>query len=120
LNQKSKPKAAHGELAGAGYEPKGQKLIPHIDRDSLVAIQNTGYKIFTGPSHGIVRALKNKVVQKKKKLHQIFHPQIQSLRERGWNALGGPRNSSRCKRGNSSQQQIYFSRSGDLSEKNLF
>jgi hypothetical protein len=37
-------------VLGRQSEPKGQKLILHIDRDSLVAIQKTGYKIFTGLS----------------------------------------------------------------------
>jgi hypothetical protein len=40
-------------------EPKGQRLILHIDRDSLAAIRSTGYKIFTGLSQGTVKVLKD-------------------------------------------------------------
>jgi hypothetical protein len=57
-------------VLGRQSEPKGQRLILHIDRDSLVAIQKTGYKIFTGLSQGTVKVLKDPEVQNKK-LHQI-------------------------------------------------
>jgi hypothetical protein len=50
-------------------DPKGQRFILHIDRDSLVAIQKSGYKIFTGLSQGTVKVLKHLEAQKKK-LHQ--------------------------------------------------
>jgi hypothetical protein len=39
-------------------EPKGQRLILHIGRDFLVAIQKTGYKIFTGLSPETVKVLR--------------------------------------------------------------
>jgi hypothetical protein len=45
-------------------EPKGQRLILHIDRDSLVAVRSTGYKIFTGLSHGTVKVLKDPEAQR--------------------------------------------------------
>jgi hypothetical protein len=45
-------------------EPKGQRLFLHIDRDSLETIQNSGYKIFTGLSHEIVRVLNDPEMQK--------------------------------------------------------
>jgi hypothetical protein len=38
-----------------------------IDRDSLEAIQKTGYKIFTGLSQGTVKVLKDPEVQKEGK-----------------------------------------------------
>jgi hypothetical protein len=37
----------HWKVLDRQYELKGQRLILHIDRDSLVAIRSTGYKIFT-------------------------------------------------------------------------
>jgi hypothetical protein len=49
---------------GRQSEPKGQRLILHIDRDSLVAIQKTRYKIFTGLSQGTVKVLMDSEVQK--------------------------------------------------------
>jgi hypothetical protein len=45
-------------------EPKGHRLILHIDRDSLVAIKSTGYKTFTGLSQGTVKVLKDPGVQR--------------------------------------------------------
>jgi hypothetical protein len=45
-------------------EPKGQRRILHIDQDSLVAIQKTGYKIFTGLSQRTVKVLKDPKAQK--------------------------------------------------------
>jgi hypothetical protein len=57
LDQKSKPRAAYGELEGARQsEPKGQRLILHIDQDFLVAIQKTEYKFFTGLSQELLRS----------------------------------------------------------------
>jgi hypothetical protein len=47
-------------------EPKGHKLILHIDRDSVLAIKRTGYKIFTGLSQGTVKVLKDPEVQDQK------------------------------------------------------
>jgi hypothetical protein len=38
----------HWKVLDRQSEPKGQRLILHIDQDSLVAIKSTGYKIFTG------------------------------------------------------------------------
>jgi hypothetical protein len=37
-------------VLGRQPEPKGQRLILHIDRDPLLTIQKTGNKIFTGLS----------------------------------------------------------------------
>jgi hypothetical protein len=51
-------------VLGRPSEPKGQRLILHIDQDSLVAIQKTGYKIFTGLSQGTVKVQKDPEVQK--------------------------------------------------------
>jgi hypothetical protein len=45
-------------------ETEGQRLILHIDRDSLVAIRSTGYKIFTGLSQGTVKVLKDPEAQR--------------------------------------------------------
>jgi hypothetical protein len=41
-------------VLGRQSERKGQRLFLHIHRDSLVIIQKTGYKIFTGLSQGVV------------------------------------------------------------------
>jgi hypothetical protein len=43
---------------------KGQRLILPINWDSLVAIQKTRHKIFTGLSHGTVMVLRDPEVQK--------------------------------------------------------
>jgi hypothetical protein len=51
-------------VLGRQSEPKGQRLILHIDRDSLVTIQKTRFKIFTGLSQGTVKVLKDPEVQK--------------------------------------------------------
>jgi hypothetical protein len=51
-------------VLGRQSEPKGQRLFLHIDRDSLVTIQKSGYKIFTGLSQGIVKVLKDPEMQK--------------------------------------------------------
>jgi hypothetical protein len=48
---------------GRQSEPKGQRLIVHIDRESLMAIQQTGYKIFTGLSQRTVKVLKDPEAQ---------------------------------------------------------
>jgi hypothetical protein len=40
-------------------EPKGQRLILLIDRDSLTAIKGTGYKIFMGLTQGTVKVLRD-------------------------------------------------------------
>jgi hypothetical protein len=53
----------HWKVLNRQSEPKGQRLILHIDRDSLVAI-STGYKIFTGLSHGTVKVLKDPEAQR--------------------------------------------------------
>jgi hypothetical protein len=57
-------------MLGRQSEPKHQRLLLHIDQDSHVTIQKTGYKMLAGLSQGIVKVLKNAEVQKKK-LHQI-------------------------------------------------
>lgn len=49
----------HWKVLDRQSEPKGQRLIMHIDRDSLVTIRSTGYKIFTGFSQGTVKVLKD-------------------------------------------------------------
>jgi hypothetical protein len=38
-------------------EPKGQRLILLIDRDSYNTIKRTGYKILTGLSEGMIKVL---------------------------------------------------------------
>jgi hypothetical protein len=38
-------------------EPKGQRLILFIDRDSFKVIKQTGYKMFTGLTQGTVKVL---------------------------------------------------------------
>jgi hypothetical protein len=53
-------------VLGRQSQPKGQRLILHIDRDCIVAIQKTGYKIFTGLSQGTVKVLRDPEVQKEK------------------------------------------------------
>jgi hypothetical protein len=42
-------------MLGKQSEPRGQRLFLHIDRDSLVTMQKTGNKIFTGLSQGIIK-----------------------------------------------------------------
>jgi hypothetical protein len=49
-------------------EPKGQRLILHIDPDSFLAIKRTGYKIFTGSSQVIVKVLKDPEAQHQEEL----------------------------------------------------
>jgi hypothetical protein len=44
----------HWKVLHRQSEPKGQRLILHIDQDSLVTIKSTGYKIFTGLSQETV------------------------------------------------------------------
>jgi hypothetical protein len=51
-------------VLGVQPEPKGQRLTLRIDWDSLVIIQKTGNKIFTGLSQGIVKVLKDPEMQK--------------------------------------------------------
>jgi hypothetical protein len=51
-------------VLGGEPEPKGQRLILHTDRDSLVTIQKTWNKIFTGLSQGIVKVLKDTEMQR--------------------------------------------------------
>jgi hypothetical protein len=49
----------HWKVLGKQSKPKGQRLIMHIDRDSLATIRSTGNKIFTGLSQGTVKVLKD-------------------------------------------------------------
>jgi hypothetical protein len=56
----------NSRVLGRQSELKGSGLILHIDRDSLVAIQKIGYKIFKGLSQGTVRVLKDPEVQKRR------------------------------------------------------
>jgi hypothetical protein len=44
-------------------EPKGQRLILHIDRESYTSIKRTGHRIFTGLSQGTVKVLKDPEAQ---------------------------------------------------------
>jgi hypothetical protein len=57
-------------------EPKGQRLILHIDQDSFLAIKRTGYKIFTGLPQGTVKVLRDAEAQhqKEEELCQTWHP----------------------------------------------
>jgi hypothetical protein len=54
----------HWKVLDRHCEPKGQRLLLHKDQDSLAAIKSTGYKIFTGLSQGMVKALKDTETQK--------------------------------------------------------
>jgi hypothetical protein len=49
----------HWKVLDKQSEPKGQRLIMHIDRDSLVTIRSIGNKIFTGLPQGTVIVLKD-------------------------------------------------------------
>jgi hypothetical protein len=49
----------HWKVLDKQSEPKGQRLILHIDQESLAAIKSTGYKIFTGLSQGTAKVLKD-------------------------------------------------------------
>jgi hypothetical protein len=51
-------------VPGEQTEPKGWRLILHIDQDSLVSIQKTENKIFTGLTQGTVKILKDSELQK--------------------------------------------------------
>jgi hypothetical protein len=54
----------HWKVLNRQSEPKGQRLILHIDRDSLIAIRSTGYKIFTGLWQGTLNVLKDPEAQR--------------------------------------------------------
>jgi hypothetical protein len=54
----------HWKVLNRTSEPTSQRLIVHIDRDSLVAI-SIGYKIFTGRSQGTVMVLKDPEAQRR-------------------------------------------------------
>jgi hypothetical protein len=58
-------------VLGRQSEPKGQRLILHREGNSLVAIQKTGYKIFTVLSQGTVKVLKDPEVQKEQTAQNI-------------------------------------------------
>jgi hypothetical protein len=47
-------------------EPKGQRLILHIDWDSFLFTKRTRYKIFTGLSQGTVKVLRDPEAQHQK------------------------------------------------------
>ncbi|PNF41014.1 hypothetical protein B7P43_G08808 [Cryptotermes secundus] len=49
-------------------EPKGQRLILLIDRDSLSVIKETGYRVYTGLSQGTVRVLQHPEEQWQKEM----------------------------------------------------
>jgi hypothetical protein len=44
-------------------EPKGQRLILHIDRGSYTSIKSTGHRLFTGLSQGTVKVLRDPEAQ---------------------------------------------------------
>jgi hypothetical protein len=54
-------------------EPKGQRLILHIDQDSFLAIKRTGFKIFTGLSQGTVKILKDLKAQHQKEERAVLN-----------------------------------------------
>jgi hypothetical protein len=47
----------HWRVLNKQLEPKGQRLILLVDRDSTSAIKETGYRVFTGLSEGIFKVL---------------------------------------------------------------
>jgi hypothetical protein len=53
----------HWRVLDKQSEPKGQRLILFIDRDSYTSIKRTGHRIFTGPSQEIVNVLKDPEAQ---------------------------------------------------------
>jgi hypothetical protein len=50
---------AHWKVLDKQSEPKGQRLILHIDQGSLAAIKSTGFKLFIGLLQGTVKVLKD-------------------------------------------------------------
>jgi hypothetical protein len=69
-------------VQGRQSEPKGQRHILHIDQDSLVAIQKTGYNIFAGFSQGTVKVLTDPDVQKEETAPNIGSSESVSEQER--------------------------------------
>jgi hypothetical protein len=65
-------------VLGRQSEPKGQRLILHIDRDSLVVIRKSRYKIFTGLSQGTVKVLRDPEVQKEETAPNIASSELVS------------------------------------------
>jgi hypothetical protein len=53
----------HWRVLGKQSEPKGQRLILHIDRDSYTSINRTGHRIFTELSQGTVKVLRDPEAQ---------------------------------------------------------
>jgi hypothetical protein len=53
----------HWRVVNKQSEPKGQRLILHIDRDSYTSIKRTGHSIFTGLSQGTAKILKDPEAQ---------------------------------------------------------
>jgi hypothetical protein len=49
----------HWRILDKQSEPKGQRLILHIDRDSYTSIKRIGHRIFTGLSQGTVKVLRD-------------------------------------------------------------
>jgi hypothetical protein len=70
----------HWKVLDKQSETKGQRLIMHIDRDSLVTIRSTGNKISTGLSQGTVKVLKDPEAPK---TEAVLHLQSLPLRRRG-------------------------------------
>jgi hypothetical protein len=68
-------------MLGGQSEPKGQRLILHINWDSLVTIQKTGYKIFTGLSKELFWVLKDPELQKEEPAPNIASSESVSERE---------------------------------------
>jgi hypothetical protein len=65
-------------VLGRQSEPKGQRLFLHIDWDSFVAIQKSGYKIFTGLSKGTVKVLRDPEEQKEETAPNIASSELVS------------------------------------------
>jgi hypothetical protein len=53
----------HWRVLDKQSEPKGQRLILHIDWDSYTSIKRTGHKIFTGLTQGTVKVLRDPEAQ---------------------------------------------------------
>jgi hypothetical protein len=53
----------HWRVLDKQSEPKGQRLILHIDRDSYTSIKRTGHRSFTGLSQGTVKVLRDPEAQ---------------------------------------------------------
>jgi hypothetical protein len=79
----------HWKVLDKQSEPKGQRLILHIDRDSLAAINRTRYKIFTGLSKGTVKVLKDPEAQQKEEV-MLNTVSWKSVSEGEWDGIPTP------------------------------